>query len=976
MDKPSVLFLHSLWRSGSTYLFEVFRRVPERYFAFQEPLHETMLGAVDDRESLRGMLPEATVWMRHPALESGYYEEAYQTFDLWREKITKPIIYDHYFRAEDADLVAFLNALDLTNDRRTVIQECRTASRIGAIRREMGGIHLFTWRNPWDQWWSYKISDYFNAATQLICHAQDAPASMRAFCERHGLVPFHADSIAAELAHFQRRPLRPELSYQAFFLLWAYGWLEAREQAHLLINIDTLSADPSYRKKTVASLRELGIADISFDDCSAFTASFGDEDKAFFADNERQVFELLALDGHGADALEALGAAREAHTPSMQAARTVPGLSETLKRARQTVLRLEREGLHNWQHMLGEQEHYRKQAEERQLADERMFRDEQAAAVEAVEEQRRADADAFEEQRRAEAEAFEGQRRADADAFEQHRSSLEQQHAEAIAAAEAVFETRLAEQRIQFEEAHSAMRRAAEEDRQATIAAFEEERRLALNASEVERKAATAAFEAQVAALVEAHRNGFAQLAQAHEHQVARLEEARTAELAALEAKANARIAEIRFDRDLLEGDLRGELKQQEEAYLALSEAGTREREHLTQKADKLAANIVSLERQGANDAQAASLRETALSDSLQEARTALASEVEAGRALMERVALLGAEEGRLRGELGAVYQSWSWRLTGPFRRFSARSERAKIAWENGDLRIAGTAGVLPPVPVRASDGQIMTRGQMSGLTLDELLALPTEAFVHAAYKVLLGRRGDESGVQHYVAQLMGGAGRNSILRVLANSAEGRRRASHEDLFDLDGAALVNEVYMRFLGRVPDDSGMAFYLGQLQSSGDKAGLIAGLQHSPEARGFRQNEWNLASEIQLIVERENRAARSWKRFFRRKSRARETNILVEYICSAMGRVANAVTHLERQQVVSAAPARASVAQERKRRPPANNKLMQQLMTQIREDVEARKSSSVREQPRVARYSEADFDDVAAAVRNFAVSKKSR
>jgi hypothetical protein len=41
------IFVHSLFRSGSTYLFEVFRRSPDGYWCYQEPLNEHLRHARD-----------------------------------------------------------------------------------------------------------------------------------------------------------------------------------------------------------------------------------------------------------------------------------------------------------------------------------------------------------------------------------------------------------------------------------------------------------------------------------------------------------------------------------------------------------------------------------------------------------------------------------------------------------------------------------------------------------------------------------------------------------------------------------------------------------------------------------------------------------------------------------------------------------------------------------------------------------------
>ncbi len=59
---------------------------------------------------------------------------------------------------------------------------------------------------------------------------------------------------------------------------------------------------------------------------------------------------------------------------------------------------------------------------------------------------------------------------------------------------------------------------------------------------------------------------------------------------------------------------------------------------------------------------------------------------------------------------------------------------------------------------------------------LSSLLALRDEAFVRAAYRALLGRDSDETGLAAYTAELRQGESRERILASLAASDEGRQR--------------------------------------------------------------------------------------------------------------------------------------------------------------------------------------------------------
>ncbi len=91
-EQRNAIFIHSLWRSGSTYFFDKFRRSPAGYFAYQEPMHETMLSAAADRNLLLEVSTQVSGTLRHPELSEPYYAEAYQTYELWHGMVRKSFI--------------------------------------------------------------------------------------------------------------------------------------------------------------------------------------------------------------------------------------------------------------------------------------------------------------------------------------------------------------------------------------------------------------------------------------------------------------------------------------------------------------------------------------------------------------------------------------------------------------------------------------------------------------------------------------------------------------------------------------------------------------------------------------------------------------------------------------------------------------------------------------------------------------------
>lgn len=314
--KPSTVFVHSLFRSGSTYLFGVFRRSGAGYWCYQEPLHEAPLHAKVCPEALLHYDTKGSIDLRHPRLDRPYYQELYDVFEAWRDVLAKEAIYDRCFVCDETDAaVSFFRALIDAATGVPVIQECRTSWRIRGLKRALGGAHIFLWRNPWDQWWSYQINDYFDAATMLFINAREHPQAIAEFRNEIGFQNFHAEHIEDELAHFASWPEPPHVRYQAFYILWCFALQEGRSYADKLVNIDRLSEDHTYRETIAQHFYSMGMRQLDFSDCRTPQAAYGAQDIAFFREQEDKVHDILLRSGWSRNQLDSLTNLREQYRP-------------------------------------------------------------------------------------------------------------------------------------------------------------------------------------------------------------------------------------------------------------------------------------------------------------------------------------------------------------------------------------------------------------------------------------------------------------------------------------------------------------------------------------------------------------------------------------------------------------------------------------------------------------------------------------
>ena len=343
-DSP--IFIHSLFRSGSTFLFKVFRRSLAGYWCYQEPLHEFALFCRENPSGLQDEGEEKVQLLRHPALDHSYFKELAEAWPIWKEVINDFIIYDAYFSDGDEDIgIDYWKALARAARGRPVFQECRTSGRIGAIKKKIDGKHIYLWRNPWDQWWSYKVAPYFDAANQLIAHARHAPLSLRRMLAELNLPCYEHSDLPGSFVFYNKQPVTSEQSYLIFYHLWCLALREGSVHADLMLNIDRLSDSVDYQFEILARLEDAGIDGIDFSDCQVPQGRYLERDKKFFDPLEDRVHQWLKADGWTQKELDKTQALRLHYQPASwtaSPAHLAPAdLTEQACRARELAIRFE-----------------------------------------------------------------------------------------------------------------------------------------------------------------------------------------------------------------------------------------------------------------------------------------------------------------------------------------------------------------------------------------------------------------------------------------------------------------------------------------------------------------------------------------------------------------------------------------------------------------------------------------------------------
>ncbi len=313
-SKP--IFIHSLFRAGSTYLFHVFRRSEAAYWCYQEPLHELSFYSKEDRKLLLSEKKEKMVQLRHPSIGDPYFFELYEVAEDCLSSLLEESIYDAYFAMGNLDPgTGFWRSLIHAAPARPLIQECRTSSRISTIKSELGGFHLYLWRNPWDQWWSYKVDRYFDLTSQLFINSPYHPRVIDLLRQAIGFKPLNHGDIESHKQWFMKHPLSPEESYLVFYVLWLMGLHQGTEHADLLLNIDRLGVSQEYRNQVNDILADTGIINIDFSDCFIPQAIYSPFDRDFFHSIEERAHALFLSSGMSQREIDRLQAIRKESEP-------------------------------------------------------------------------------------------------------------------------------------------------------------------------------------------------------------------------------------------------------------------------------------------------------------------------------------------------------------------------------------------------------------------------------------------------------------------------------------------------------------------------------------------------------------------------------------------------------------------------------------------------------------------------------------
>jgi len=254
------VFIHSSWRTSSTWFWTQFRAVPAT-ICFYEPFNERL--ATLKRDSIQ--VGPASWDSGHPVGDPYFQEYLPLLNDAGGVQLYDPAMAVDWFipegglngnlRASEVRYVDSLLGFGRERGLSPVLGFCRSLGRIAAIKRQFAGAHIFQYRNLWSQWMSYCALKergtvwFCTVLFEIAGRAKDS--FLNALYERYSTKTF----TVSELTDTKL--------FEMFMAVHLYLYAHAEMTADLSVDMTRLGRDPAYSSKIrreIAELTEINLA--------------------------------------------------------------------------------------------------------------------------------------------------------------------------------------------------------------------------------------------------------------------------------------------------------------------------------------------------------------------------------------------------------------------------------------------------------------------------------------------------------------------------------------------------------------------------------------------------------------------------------------------------------------------------------------------------------------------------------------------
>ena len=275
--KEKQVFIHSLFRTGSTYLWNKFRQ-NDNYCCYYEPFHPCLQDVTP--ENIENILTTDFKAVHHPKL-AAYYLHEYRTMLNPAHRgipyFRKSFSFDEFCHTTvNPDALRYVSHLiENCGDRIPVFQFNRTAGRTRWFAESFpDSLNVYLFRKPGDQWQSYwelfqrtEFEIFFVMDLLIVSLNADAPPFLP-LAKYLPLLKFNADQYQEE-ENFYLMALKSytdEEKYLIFYYIWFWTLINNVLHADICMNINRICGSAGYRSAILDDFEKYGLARIDFDD--------------------------------------------------------------------------------------------------------------------------------------------------------------------------------------------------------------------------------------------------------------------------------------------------------------------------------------------------------------------------------------------------------------------------------------------------------------------------------------------------------------------------------------------------------------------------------------------------------------------------------------------------------------------------------------------------------------------------------------
>ncbi len=275
------IFIHSLFRTGSTYIWSKFRQ-DKGYCCYYEPFHPDLANLEIQNPDPWRYDNISTRLMRHPDLDIGYLNEYVGTLRPGVKGVpyfNKSFSYDNFCgtgKDEIPDQKKYIDYLIASaGEKIPLLQFNRSSFRVSWFKANYPeALHIYLLRNPKDQFHSY-MDIYEQAGLNSFLTMDIIIAGVNCHSDFFAPLTSHIPVLEYHSGHFDHERFIYSLQlpiysttekYSIFYYTWFVAMIENALAADFLLNMDMLSVDDSYRNAVYRFLQAQDVPPIDFND--------------------------------------------------------------------------------------------------------------------------------------------------------------------------------------------------------------------------------------------------------------------------------------------------------------------------------------------------------------------------------------------------------------------------------------------------------------------------------------------------------------------------------------------------------------------------------------------------------------------------------------------------------------------------------------------------------------------------------------